>query len=127
MGLRHGKAAAKGKVLAVQVAGPQAWKEFLVTEHNIMRRKEQRSIEETRYYRGELINIHGEEEFKWLLEKGKLKEIRDEQGDECYIKTVHKEKTQQEHLHEAHTTKKGVTTAESLTDLNEASSLRSTL
>ena len=40
-------------------------------------------------YPGELKTIHGEEEFLSHIEKGKLRETVDEQGDVCYVKVTH--------------------------------------
>ena len=86
MDWRSGKVEAKGKILAMQVMNPTRWKEFLVQESNSLTRRITKEVKKIRYYRGELIQKHGQQEFEELLAKGKFEEVEDSDGDTCYYK-----------------------------------------
>ena len=58
LGWREGKMEAKGKVLAMQLARPSVWKNFMVQEVNMLTRTETKRQTKTRYYPGELKRVH---------------------------------------------------------------------
>ena len=86
MDWRSGKQEAKGKILAMQVVNPSKWKEFLVHESNTLTRKVTKEVKKKRYYRGELVQLHGQEEFDDFVSKGKFEVGEDSDGDECFYK-----------------------------------------
>lgn len=86
MDWRSGKQEAKGKILAMQVVNPSKWKDFLVHESNTLTRKVTKEVKKKRYYRGELVRKHGQEEFDDFVSKGKFEVGEDSDGDECFYK-----------------------------------------
>lgn len=81
MDWRSGKQEAKGEILTMQAVNPSKWKDFLVHESNTLTRKVTKEVKKKRYYRGELVQLHGQEEFDDFVSKGKF-----EVGDECFYK-----------------------------------------
>lgn len=102
MDWRSGKQEAKGKILAMQVVNPSKWKDFLVHESNTLTRKVTKEVKKKRYYRGELLQLHGQEEFESFVEKGKFEVGEDSDGDECFYK---KEKSEIDSLEMARVAK----------------------
>ena len=102
MDWRSGKQEAKGKILAMQAVNPSKWKDFLVHESNTLTRKVTKEVKKKRYYRGELLQLHGQEEFDSFVEKGKFEVGEDSDGDECFYK---KEKSEIDSLEMARVAK----------------------
>lgn len=91
--------------LAMQVMRPQKWQSFLAQESNTLTRKVAKQVQRKRYYKGELIRIHGQEEFDDFLARGKFEETEDSDGDVCYYKKEKSEVDTLELTREARTHK----------------------
>lgn len=72
------------------------------------------------YYAGELKRIHGDDEFEWMKEKGKLIETEDSDGDVCYIKSTTSQLKEMEHARQARIGKSGSAQEEGYNDLQNA-------
>lgn len=110
----------KGKVLATQVTNPDLWKSYIVQEVRTLTRRQTKRLNKTRFYAGELRRLHGDEEFEWMVAKGKLIRVEDSDGDECFEKAVRSEIQEVEESRQARSSKSGKITQNSFEDLGEA-------
>ena len=88
---RSGMQEKKAKVLAMQVAKPHQWEDFVLQETHELRKEEIDQVTRKRFYYGELEKKHGNDEVDWMIRARKLEEIEDSDGDVCYAKKQHTE------------------------------------
>ena len=75
--------------MAVQIAAPQEWSSFLVSETMSFTQAQEQTHRRQRFYRGELLKIHGEAELNWMIEKKKVEVGEDSDGDEVFYKRAY--------------------------------------
>ena len=83
---RSGMQEKKAKALAMQVAKPHTWEQFLLTETHEIRKETIDEVKKVRFYPGQLEQIHGKDEADWLIRSGKLEETEDSDEDIRYVK-----------------------------------------
>ena len=86
LGLKEGKNRAKNAVLAIHVVHGENWEEHAAKACRTIRTAEVKENRSSWKYKGELIQIHGQEEFDEFAAKNKWETKVDDQGDTLYRK-----------------------------------------
>ena len=68
------KNAAKTETLALSICFPKDWEKKMVSSTRTVTRVESKSKKKRKFYKGELIQIHGHQEAMEFINKGKYKD-----------------------------------------------------
>ena len=85
-----------------------------------MTRRGAKRVNKTRDYAGKLRRLHGDDEFEWMVTKGKIIKVDYNDGDECFEQAVRSEIQEVEESRQARSSKSGKITHNSFEDLGEA-------
>ena len=111
-GHREGKQEAKNQALLLSVAMPDNWEQQWVSESTRIDNERSKASTRTRYYRGELEQLHGIQEAADFIAKGKYLETEDSDGDIVYTKKQYSETDKKSHTTSSETRNQGRTTKE---------------
>ena len=116
---REGKNEAKSSALVLSLAMPENWEQTWVSECTKITDVKEKSVRKTKFYRGELEQLHGVAEAADFIARKKYIEEEDSDGDTVYVKKQEQSVDKKIHSTEAETKNQSRTTQDAQTVLLE--------